>query len=48
MIISQFLHKIKCQEEEIDTKDGLLVSANKTVEMLMESSEKDMKLIYDL
>ena len=48
MIISQFLHKIKTQKDEINVKDGLLESANKTVAMMMESSEKDMKLIYDL
>ena len=42
------MHKIKTQKDEINVKDGLLESANKTVAMMMESSEKDMKLIYDL
>ena len=35
-------------KDEITQKDGLLDSANNVTKMLMESSEKDMALIYSL
>jgi len=46
--LSQFLHRIKSQKDEIDQKNGLLEASNKVVNMLVENSEKDMQRIYDL